>query len=77
MLQGQPAVSEAVSTDGQIDPTTANSQILHALYVAAHATAVALTGYQRDLQDRLEVASRRRQPLVERPTALEVESAGT
>jgi hypothetical protein len=37
---------------------------------------VALTGYQRDLQDRLEVAPRRRQPLAERPTALEVESAG-
>jgi hypothetical protein len=76
LLQGQPVVSEAVSTDGQIDLTTANSQILHALHVAAHATAVALAGYQRDLQDRLEVAPRRRQPLVERPTTLEVESAG-
>jgi hypothetical protein len=76
LLQGQPVVSEAVSTDGQIDPTTANSQIVHALYVAAHATVVALTGYQRDLQHRLEVDARRRQPLVERPTALEVESVG-
>src|SRR5215207_5894971 len=76
LLQGQPVVSEAVSTDGQIDPTAANSQILHALYVAAHATVVAVTGYQRDLQDRLDVAPQRRQPLVERPTALEVESAG-
>jgi hypothetical protein len=60
----------------QIGPTTANTQILHALYVAAHATAVVLTGYERDLQHRLEVGARRRQPLVERPTALEVESAG-
>jgi hypothetical protein len=76
LLQGQPVAPEAVSTDRQVDPTTANSQILHALYVAAHATAIALTGYQRDLQDRLEVAPRRRQPLVERPTTLEVESAG-
>ena len=76
LLPGPPVASEAVSTDGQIGPTTANTQILHALYVAAHATAVALTGYERDLHHRLEVGARRRQPLVERPTALEVESAG-
>jgi hypothetical protein len=75
LLQEQPMASEAVSTDGQIGPTTANTQILHALHVAAHATAVALTGYQRDLQHRLEVGARRRQPFVERPTVLEVESA--
>ena len=49
--------------DGQTGPTTAYTQILHALYVAAHATAVALTGYQRDLQHRLEVGARRRQAL--------------
>ena len=36
---------------------------------------VALTGYQRDLQHRLDVGARRRQPFVERPTALEIESA--
>ena len=30
--------------DGQTGPKTADTQILHALYVAAHATAVALTG---------------------------------
>jgi hypothetical protein len=75
LLQKQPLASEAVSTGGLASPTTANTQILHALYVAAHATAVALGGYERDLQDRLEVGARRRQPLVERPTALEVESA--
>jgi len=40
-----------------------------------HATAVAVTGYERDLQHRLDVGARRRQHLVERPTALEVESA--
>jgi hypothetical protein len=76
LLQEQPVASEAGSADGPINPTTANSQILHALYVAAHATTVALTGYQRDLQHRLEVGARRRQPLVERPIVLEVESAG-
>jgi hypothetical protein len=76
LLQQQPVASKAVSTNGPIDPITANTQILHALCVAAHATTVALTGYQRDLQHRLEVGARQRQPLVERPTALEVESAG-
>jgi hypothetical protein len=76
LLQGQPATSEAVSMPNQTGSTAAHTQVLHALYVAAHATTVALTGYRRDLQHRLEVGARRRQPLVERPTALEVESAG-
>jgi hypothetical protein len=62
LLQKQPVASEAVSTDGQASPTTANTQILHALHVAAHATTVALGGYERDLQHRLEVGARRRQP---------------
>jgi hypothetical protein len=75
LLPEQPAASEAGS-NGHIDPTSANTQIVHALYVAAHATTVALSGYQRDLQHRLEVGTRRRHPLVERPTVLEVESAG-
>ena len=69
LLQEQPAESEAVWTQGQTGPTTANTQILHALYVAAHATTVALTGYERDLQHRLEVGARRRQPFAERPPA--------
>jgi hypothetical protein len=75
LLEEQPAGSETVSTDGQIGLATAKTQMLHALYVAAHATSVALTGYQRDLQHRLDVGARRRQPFVKRPTALEVESA--
>ena len=65
-----------MSTDGQIGLTTAKTQLLHALYVPAHATAVALTRYQRDLQYRLGVGARRRQPLGERPKVLEVDSAG-
>ena len=69
LLQGLPVASEAMSTPDQTGPTAANTQVLHALYVAAHATAVALTGYERDLQRRLEVSARRRQPLPERPTA--------
>jgi hypothetical protein len=68
LLHEQPVASEAVSTDS---PTTAITQILHALSVAPHATLVALTGYQRDVQPRLDVSARRRQPLVERPTVLE------
>jgi hypothetical protein len=75
LLQEQPVASQAATTDGPIDLTTAKTQMLHALYVAAHATTVALTGYQPDLQHRLDVGARRRQPLVERPTVLEVESA--
>jgi hypothetical protein len=73
--QQQPVASEAVLTDSQTTASVANTQILHALHVAAHATAVAVAGYERDLQDRLEVGARRRQPLVERPPVLEVESA--
>ena len=75
LLLEQPLASEAGPNDSSSDPTTPNTQILHTLYVAAHATAVALTGYQRDLQHRLDVGARRRQTFVERPIVLEVESA--
>jgi hypothetical protein len=44
LLQGQPVASEAISTPGQTGPTTANTQVLHALYLAAHATSAALLG---------------------------------
>jgi hypothetical protein len=50
-------------------------QLMHTLYVAAHGTAVALGAYVTDLQDRLQTRTRRRQPLAERPTALEITSA--
>ena len=53
----------------------AHGQVMHLLYVAAHATTVALSGYVTDLQNRLEVGARRRQPLAERPTALEITEA--
>ena len=45
---------------------------MHTLYVAAHGTAVALGAYVTELQHRLEVGTRRRQPMAERPTALEI-----
>jgi hypothetical protein len=48
---------------------------MHTLYVAAHGTAVALGAYVTDLQHRLKVATRRREPMAERPTALEITAA--
>src|SRR6188472_4609854 len=48
---------------------------MHTLYVAAHGTAVALGGYVTELQHRLEVGTRRRQPMAERPTTLEIAEA--
>jgi hypothetical protein len=65
-------------------PATANrhadtpdirGQVMHTLYVAAHGTAVALGGYVTELQHRLEVGTRRRQPMGERPTTLEITEA--
>ena len=48
---------------------------MHTLYVAAHGTVVALGAYVADLQQRLAAAARRRQPLAERPTSLEITAA--
>jgi hypothetical protein len=52
-----------------------HDQVMHTLYVAAHGTAVALGGYVTELQHRLEVGTRRRQPMAERPTTLEITEA--
>jgi hypothetical protein len=48
---------------------------MHTLYVAAHGTAVALGAYVAELQHRLEVGTRRRQSMAERPTTLEITEA--
>ncbi len=48
---------------------------MHTLYVAAHGTVVALGAYAADLQGQAETAKRRRQPVAERPTALEITAA--
>jgi hypothetical protein len=58
-------------------PATADvhGQVMHTLYVAGHATAVALGAYVTELRHRLEVDTRRRQPIVERPTTLEITEA--
>ena len=52
-----------------------HGQVMHTQYVAAHGTAVALGAHVTDLQHRLEAEARRRQPLAERPTALEITAA--
>jgi hypothetical protein len=52
-----------------------HDQVMHTLYVAAHGTAVTLRGYVTELQHRLEVGTRRRQPMTERPTTLEITEA--
>jgi hypothetical protein len=52
-----------------------HGQVMHTLYVAAHGTAIALGGHVTDLQHRLAAGTRRRQPLAERPTALEITAA--
>jgi hypothetical protein len=55
-------------------PETADvrGQVMHTLYMATHGTAVALGAYVTELQHRLEIGTRRRQPLAERPTTLEI-----
>ena len=76
LLQGQPVASEADIDARQTGPTAANTQVLHALYVAAHATAV---GPDRVSSVTFNVVSRwvlgDANLSLERPTGLEVESA--
>ena len=62
-------------TDSPADLQHAPGQVMHTLYVAAHGTVVALGAYAADLQGQAETAQRRRQPLAERPTALEITAA--
>jgi hypothetical protein len=66
----QPAIVET-----QRDIQDLHGQVMHTLYVAAHGTAVALGAHVADLQHRLSAGERRRQPLAERPTALEITAA--
>ncbi|HKX16367.1 MAG TPA: hypothetical protein VJN19_14320 [Propionibacteriaceae bacterium] len=62
-------------TDSPADLQHAPGQVMYTLYVAAHGTVVALGAYAADLQGQAETAKRRRQPIAERPTALEVTEA--
>jgi hypothetical protein len=75
LINQHPSAPETQPTLREADLANSHNQVVHALYVVAHATAVALTEYERDLQRLLEAGARRRQPLAERPTTLEVDSA--
>lgn len=57
------------------DIAAAQSRVVHAVYVAAHATAVAVTAYVHDLRERLDTATRRHTPLAERPNLKSVPAA--
>ena len=67
--------SQTANTDRDAHAPDLRGQVMHTLYVAAHGTAVALGAYVGELQHRLEVGSRRRQPMAERPTILEITEA--
>ncbi len=69
-LPSQPATPEK-----QAETRHAHGQVMHTLYVAAHGTAVALGAYVTELQHRLEVGTRRRHPMAERPISLEITAA--
>jgi hypothetical protein len=69
------AASQSTITDSPADLQHAAGQVMHTLYVAAHGTVVALGAYAADLQGQAETAKRRRQPIAERPTALEISAA--
>jgi hypothetical protein len=67
--------SGPATANRQADTPDIRGRVMHTLYVAAHGTAVALGGYVAELQHRLEVGTRRRQPMAERPTTLEITEA--
>jgi len=67
--------SGPATADRLADPPDIHGQVIHTLYVAAHGTAVAVGAYVGELQYRLEVGTRRRQPMAERPTTLEITEA--
>jgi hypothetical protein len=67
--------SEPANRQRNADTPHPHVQVMHTLYVAAHGTVVALGAYVGDLQRQLEIATRRRQPMAERPTKLEISEA--
>jgi hypothetical protein len=67
--------SQQAPLEMQRDIEDLHGQVMHTLYVAAHGTAVALGAHVTDLQHRLAAGERRRQPLAERPTLLEITAA--
>ena len=66
---------QQAALDAQRDIQDLQGQVMHTLYVAAHGTVVALSAHLAGLQQRLAAEVRRRQPLAERPTVLEIAAA--
>jgi hypothetical protein len=62
-------------TDSPADLQHASGQVMDTLYVAAHGTVVALGAYAAEIEGQVDIAKRRRQPVAERPTALEITAA--
>jgi hypothetical protein len=75
LLERDGRSSGPATANRQAHASDIHGQVMHTLYVAAHGTAVALGGYVTELQHRLEVGTRRRQPMAERPTILEITEA--
>ena len=71
----EPHGPQQAPPETQRDIQDLQGQVMHTLYVAAHGTAVALGRHVTDLQHRLATGTGRRQPLAERPTALEITAA--
>jgi hypothetical protein len=75
LVEPHGVLSQPAASETQRDIQDLHGQVMHTLYVAAHGTAVALGGHVSGLQHRLAAGERRRQPLAERPTALEITAA--
>jgi len=75
LIERHGRASQPTTPERQADIQHGHGQMVHTLYVAAHGTAVALGAYVTDLQHGLEVGTRRRHPMAERPTALEITAA--
>jgi hypothetical protein len=75
MVEPQSQPAQQASPETRRDIQDLHGHVMHTLYVAAHGTAVALGAFVADLQHRLAAAGRRRQPVAERPTALEITAA--
>jgi len=75
MVEPHSRPAQQGSPEKQHDIQDLHGHVMHTVYVAAHGTAVALGAHVTDLQHRLAAGERRRQPLAERPTALEITAA--
>jgi hypothetical protein len=66
---------QPLTVESRADIAAARSRVMHALYVGAHGTRVALTEHVKDMQHRLQIDARRRRPLLERPSTRETAAA--